>query len=456
MNAIVAQLAAEPWAMEPTALSRLFAQLASVPDEVLAKAPQSFHRGDEASAGKAELDIRDGVAHIPIKGVIMKSVPWIYDYFGVAATSTVAVQEQLARAVEDPRVTSIVLDIESPGGVVKGVAELADDVKAASELKPVHTHATDLMASAAYWIGSQANSVSINGMGTAGSIGVYSVIYDASRAYDRIGVKAHVVTSHELKGVGVEGAPVTTAQLADVQRMIDQYTNRFVEAVARGRRTSAEKARESATGQVWLGDEAVQRGLVDAVRTASEAHAAAMKPAKQSEEAKVTTAPSSALEDKTMSQTNEPQRLKALEDENTRLKAESEQNAAKAAVAEASIKALRDQQREALIAKHQDRVAPAALEAVRTLGKSFGDDLAAFEGYLKGLPVVTRPAAVGGAPVVDLRGAPSVEDGTRDFAKKIGMADAQLAKFSQVKEFRHNGDFVLEDGRIVTRAELLQ
>lgn len=453
MISTLTELMAEPWAMEKERCKAFLAQISRVTaamiDDVVAKRdPKAFFGGEDANAKPKDLDIRDGVAHIPIKGTIMKTVPAWFSWFGIAATSTVAVQDQLSRAIEDDRVKSIVLDIESPGGIVKGVAELAADIKAARDLKPTYAHITDMGASAAYWLASQASSVSANTMASVGSIGVYTVVEDTSKAYDKAGIKVHVVSTHELKGAGVEGSQITEAQLADMQRMIDNYGDIFNAAVADGRGISVAKVEESATGQVWLADQAKDRGLIDAVKTADSAHSAA---AGLEEDPKKVTAPLGANPEDSMAEDKaNAERIAQLEREKAEI--EAREKATKAAL-DARVAA----DRSALMDKHKDRVAPSARKDIEAYGAFCGDDLGKFEAYLLTLPKVAHPETTSKTPVVDQTQAPSAgsaEVGERAVAKIFNIDPAKMEKLGMVKSANSNGTFNLTDGRVVSAEEV--
>src|SRR5690606_27173335 len=115
-----------------------------------------------------------GVATVVIDGMMMKGD----SSFG--GTSTVRTRRAIRGAAADPNVRAIALRISSPGGHVHGTPELAAEVKAAAATKPVHAFAEDIMASAAYWVASQARSISVNPTGEVGSIGVFGVVEDTS------------------------------------------------------------------------------------------------------------------------------------------------------------------------------------------------------------------------------------------------------------------------------------
>lgn len=394
MNDLIKEAAQHVWLMEPNHLRRMLAQFAAIPQAALEQAIQKRIEAGTAKAfdnlqarGRGEsgeepprAEVRDGVAHISIAGPLLKSVPSIFEMFGIQATSSVAVREMLAAAVEDAGVQSIVLDIDSPGGTVEGLAELADDVHAARDLKPVHTHAADLMASAAYWVGCQANSVSCGVTAEVGSIGVYMVMDDASAAYEADGIKTHVIASHPLKGAGVEGARITDAQLEDAKRVIDSYASLFVAAVARGRGLATADAEKLATGQVWLGQEAVDRKLADKVQSSDDAHKAATHPHRIRAQTPAAARP----QEEPMTEAEK----KELDELRTKLAA-SEQRVKEL---EANATSVTAQAREVLISKYGDRIAPAQLAAVKEYGAFCGADLAKLEAYLVAMPTVSRPS----------------------------------------------------------------
>lgn len=208
-----------------------------------------------------------GVAVVGITGPMMKG------WSKYAECDTLRVREAVRAATASKDVQAILLVIDSPGGSADGTLELANDVAAARRAKPVHAFVDDCCASAAYWVASQAERISVNAVGLVGSIGTYCVVYDSSKAAEMEGVRVHVVSTGEHKGAQVPGTPVTPALLSDTQRIVDGFNAEFLAAVGRGRPAlSGDALKAVATGQVWMGASAVTLGLADAVGTMQEAH----------------------------------------------------------------------------------------------------------------------------------------------------------------------------------------
>jgi signal peptide peptidase SppA len=201
--------------------------------------------------------VSDGVAIIEIDGAMMKG----WSKYG--GTSSLWTRAAIRDANANPDVKSILLHIDSPGGTAAGTAELGDDVRASA--KPVHAHIDDLGASAAYWVASQSDHVSMNRAGFAGSIGVYSTIYDTSGAAEMEGIKVHVLSTGPLKGAGEPGTVVTEEQLANWQKIVDAHFSHFETAVRGGRKMTQAGFKKVSDGNVFDAKDSLASGLIDEV-----------------------------------------------------------------------------------------------------------------------------------------------------------------------------------------------
>ena len=205
-----------------------------------------------------------GTAIIPIIGVMTKGES-MFTMFG-AGTSSLATRQAVRAAVADESVSSILLFVDSPGGEVAGIDELAEEVRAANREKPVFAFVEDEGASAAVWVASQAQQVFSNKMAAVGSIGVFAVVTDASQAMEEAGVKVHVISTGDFKG-GAFGAEVSEGKLAEVQRMVDAINVEFKGAVKKGRSMTAKAVDAIADGRMFTAPEAQSLGLTDGVST---------------------------------------------------------------------------------------------------------------------------------------------------------------------------------------------
>ena len=211
----------------------------------------------------------NGVAVIPINGVLQKRGDWMSEFFGDTSMQNVGAAVLAADA--DPSVNSIILAIDSPGGTVDGTEELAAIVAGVS--KPVIAIADGMMMSAAYWIGSAADAVYLSSRtAEAGSIGVIATHTDISGAEAQYGVKTTLVTAGRYKAAANPYEPLSNDGMTVLQGLVDGIYTVFVDTVAKNRGVSAEKVIENmADGRIFMGDAAISAGLADGYMTVSDA-----------------------------------------------------------------------------------------------------------------------------------------------------------------------------------------
>ncbi|PTR17494.1 signal peptide peptidase SppA [Nitrosospira sp. Nsp2] len=212
-------------------------------------------------------DVVDGVAIIPIHGVIAKRMNMFAAISGGASSELVG--RDIQAALADSSVHSIILHIDSPGGTVDGTPSLADIIRDAGEVKTVVAFADGLMASAAYWIGSAASSIYIDGPTTqVGSIGVVASHVDISQAQAKEGIKTTEISSGKYKRIASGYAPLSEEGRQSIQDQTDYLYSVFVEVVAVNRGVSVEAVlKNMADGKTFIGQQAIDAGLVDGVST---------------------------------------------------------------------------------------------------------------------------------------------------------------------------------------------
>ena len=267
MNARDLILTQEPWAIAPEAMDGIIGLAMDMAAGKLFTLPQS-------EAPQSIMSVADGVATISITGPLLPTTDE-FDRVMLGATSLDEVRSTVESAAADPAVTSIVLNIDSPGGTVRGTPEAADAIYEASKVKPVRAHTSGTMASAAYWLGSQATSVSMTRSASVGSIGVMVPHIDQSKRAEMLGVKVELFTTGKFKAAGFPGTSLTESQRELIQERIDQVFGEFKSAVTRqGRMIPA----EAMQGQTFYGPQAESLGLATVVRSASQAGKAGSSP----------------------------------------------------------------------------------------------------------------------------------------------------------------------------------
>lgn len=211
-----------------------------------------------------EYTLRDGgVAVLSLSGVMAPKANLMMRVSGGVSTQLARTQVQSMR--DDPRVRAVVLAIDSPGGSVLGTPALAEAVRDLARDKPTVTVSEGLMASGAYWVGSAANAVFVEGStDTVGSIGVV-----ANHSYEpRSGRVETEITAGRYKRIATPNKPLTAEGEAYLQQQVDHIYSVFVDAVAVHRGATSEQVLERmADGRVFIGQQAIDAGLVDGVST---------------------------------------------------------------------------------------------------------------------------------------------------------------------------------------------
>lgn len=261
-----------PWAITPTMLE----EIQRIYGSHLHRTEKIDIAAIEAATGKklgnsqSGAYVVDGVCVIPMHGVIGKRMNLMTNISG--GVSTEAVANDYLTALNDPAVKGIVLHIDSPGGTVDGTKILGDLIAANRGAKPVISLADGMMCSAAYWIGSAADAINIVDLTTdVGSIGVVAAHMDISGWEAQKGIKTTEITAGQYKRAVSQYAPLSEEGRAMIQADLDQIYGLFVDAVAANRGVSVEQVLGSmAEGRVFLGQKALENGLVDGVATLAE------------------------------------------------------------------------------------------------------------------------------------------------------------------------------------------
>lgn len=257
-----------PWAIQPEKLAEIVSIYEThLKGEKIDVAAVEARIGQPLANSQArEYEMVDGVAVISVDGPIAPKANLFTQVSGGASAQLL--EQQIRDAAGDPAVRSILLDIDSPGGSVQGVPEVAAAVRDAAAAKPTVAWTAGSMASGAYWIASQADRVFIGNATSpvVGSIGVVATHVDMSRAEASRGVKTTEITAGKYKRIASAYEPLSAEGRASIQEQVDAIYEGFVEAVADGRGVSVRTVlSKMADGRVFIGKRAVDAGLADGV-----------------------------------------------------------------------------------------------------------------------------------------------------------------------------------------------
>ena len=247
------------WLIQPEALKPLDAAMARgiVPTAEQLIAFEALY-GDDNYPGARIMSKAGNVARIEIFGALTRTPSWMARYFGGGNTAYTEILSALAEAERDPNIKSVELAIDSPGGQTSGLVEVMDAVYATT--KPTKAIVVGTAASAAYGIASQADTIVAENRGVmVGSIGVKATLV----VYENV---VEITSTH-----APDKAPdiTTDAGKATVRGWLDDIEAIFIEDIARGRGTTAEKVKSDfGKGGVFLADNAKKNGMIDEIQSA--------------------------------------------------------------------------------------------------------------------------------------------------------------------------------------------
>jgi protease IV len=217
-----------------------------------------FFAGDRLSTGN--------VAVVPVYGIITATTE---GGFATDYLSSDSIIRSLKRAEENPAIKAILLDINSPGGSAVGTDEIAQEIKRIN--KPTVAVIRESGASGAYWIATSSDYVFANRLSIVGSIGVTASFLEFSGFLERYNVTYQRYVAGDLKDMGSPFREPTEEESRILQQLVDQIRVFFIDEVAQNRNMSYERVEELARGQIFLGSEARELGLVDDLGTKEDA-----------------------------------------------------------------------------------------------------------------------------------------------------------------------------------------
>src|SRR3989338_4275080 len=179
------------------------------------------------------------------------------------STSALNVIQQIEELDADSSIKGIVLDISSGGGGIESAESIMLAVQRVS--KPVVAVIRDMGASGAYLIATAADRIYASKMSDVGSICVTQDFLDTSERDRRDGVIFYNFSSGKYKGVLKEHNKMTQEQREMIMEDIMKSHDIFIEYVSENRNIPLAEVKSIATGETFLGDDALKLGLIDQI-----------------------------------------------------------------------------------------------------------------------------------------------------------------------------------------------
>jgi signal peptide peptidase SppA len=264
---IISTITTTPWMMAPSALKMMLEILDAhingtiTPEEIR-------QRIDTHQRDRESLPSRNStVGVLPLHGPIFPKANLMTEMSG--ATSLEQWTSDFLAMVADDSISSIIIDVDSPGGLSSMVPETAATIRRARDVKPIYAVANTMMASAAYGISSGATKVFGSPSSMVGSIGTYMVHTDESPLMEKIGVKETVIKAGRFKAVEIES--LTPESREYLQDLTNDVNDQFLAAIADGRGISVDELRETyGDGRVFASSRGLELGVIDGIATLDE------------------------------------------------------------------------------------------------------------------------------------------------------------------------------------------
>jgi len=261
-SALVNAICGTSWAIMPEKLQAIMSVIESRVMGVQIDATQI----EAAKRATKFRRVQGSIGVIPIVGTIVQRAEGMDALSGLMSTQ--AISAALDEAMVSKDIGAVVFDVDSPGGSVFGVEELATKIYGMRGQKPMIAVVNSLMASAAYWLGTAADEVVVTPGGELGSIGVFGVHVDQSQAEEKLGFKTTLISAGKYKTEGNPHEPLSESGHAHIQERVDDYYRMFTKAVGRNRGVAPSSVRSGfGEGRVVGAIEAVAANMADRIAT---------------------------------------------------------------------------------------------------------------------------------------------------------------------------------------------
>jgi signal peptide peptidase SppA len=262
---IAARLYEEPWAIMPAQYAQIcqaFEAARLTPERMAAEDPVGPARTDAEGRltgqyAHPQIEVIDGVALATVHGTLGRGLSALDMSCG--GYDTGLLREQLANIAEDATIHTLVVDFDSPGGMVAGTAAAAAAIRAVSAAgKRVIAYASGSCASAAYWLASACDEIHADPDAIVGSISTITSGVDSSRSWEAAGMELKLFATGKFKATGMAGKAWTAEEEENIWQRIRQLDAEFKGFIAERRALSADLME----GQWWYARHA-PAGLID-------------------------------------------------------------------------------------------------------------------------------------------------------------------------------------------------
>lgn len=216
--------------------------------------------------GRKPFVYQDGVAVIPVHGALINRFNSSWGF----VTGYNFIRRQMNLILDDDDVDYFVFDVNTPGGEASGCFELGREIIASRRVKASLAMVDSLAASGGMAIAGSATKMYGIPSARIGSIGVYRQHISVEGALKDAGVKVTYAQAGEHKTDGSPFKDLPDSVLKDWTQDVNKTWDDFIALVAEARDMDPAAVRET-QARVYRADEALALGLINAVKTTTEA-----------------------------------------------------------------------------------------------------------------------------------------------------------------------------------------
>ena len=189
--------------------------------------------------------------------------------------------KKIARRLRDVRlddsVKAVVLRVNSPGGGAQASEIIQREVRLLKGSKPVVVSMGYVAASGGYWVSTYADRIFAQPNTITGSIGVFGIIFNVQEIAENFGLTWDYATTHDYAGSWTITRPQTEGEMAQLRETTEWYYAKFLQKVAESRDLEIEYTDSVAQGRIWMGQDALEVGLIDEIGGLDDAIAEAVE-----------------------------------------------------------------------------------------------------------------------------------------------------------------------------------
>ncbi|MBN1605490.1 MAG: signal peptide peptidase SppA [Polyangiaceae bacterium] len=203
------------------------------------------------------------VALIYVEGDLVDGRSQTIPVFGMQIAGSYTLADALRQVREDPLVGAVVVRVESPGGSSMASEVIWREVQLTAAAKPTIVSMGGVAASGGYYLAASASRIFANPLTVTGSIGIFYGKADVSGLLRKIGVNIETYKTGPHADAESLFRPYTPEERQELKRKVGQFYSLFLSRVAIGRNMTQQAVDAVGRGQVWTGEQAAARGLVD-------------------------------------------------------------------------------------------------------------------------------------------------------------------------------------------------